>query len=717
MTLDLLNAIDGKLSTQAVIECVEKVHNNKTKIYGILSNLLQQFVLIDANYTLSNDMACFWLQEGILPVVAQTRLEAMRIACVDYSQYPQNLISLHQGLLEAGLLLVEKDQKADMVVVIVDDYLNKEIEEIHQTFTQQKQLWLLVKVGDNEPWLGPVFSTQAEDFCYQCLHKRIIENRQVRHTLSRYNKGAEVLKPLFHNTASMNSIAYQFGLEIARFFVIDDSHLSDHIQTFDWHSKQTKHHFVAKLPNCKFCGTPTSQTPIAFEFDNSSQEVITSGGYKTRSPFQTLAKYQALISPISGIINELILVSEFDDDWVHVYESGNNIALQADNVDISLVSTRMKNAGKGTTREQAKVSALAESIERYCSAYQGTEIIKQARFTDFDKGSAILPNEFMHYSQTQYENSDQVNSKMSNFYHVPGVIDVNKTYDWSPIWSILEQKHYWVPTQLLYFGYPYADNWIASADTNGTASGNSKTEAFVQGFLELIERDNIAIWWSNCLSYPEVDLSTFADEHIKNAVAVHQARYNRKLWAIDVSSDTNIPTFVVISYVQANGNEAILFGCASHFDANVAMLRAVCEHSQLLEMVKYNTHGQSYHNLSHEFSSWLKDRSMADKNLQYLKPSTAKMKTFSDYESFNEITLNAQKQACIDLVKHNNWDLFVVDLTRSDIAMPVVKVMIKQLRSMHMRLSSGRLYDVPVKMGWLDVPLTEEGLNPISIFI
>lgn len=717
IALDLLNAIDGKHTTEQVIEQLSTTHN-KTKIYSVLSTLLQQYIFIDANYTLSDDMACFWLQENILPTVAQAKLEAVKIACVSYSQDLQSLPLLKQVFSEVGLLLVEQVAQADLVVVIVDDYLTDEIKQIHQDFYQQQQQWLLVKIADNEPWLGPVFRPQAENFCYQCLHKRIIENRQVRHALSKHNKGAEVLSPVFYNVHSLRSVGYQFGLEIARFLISDSSHLANHIQTFDWHSKQTKHHFVAKIPNCEFCGNPVDTTLRAFEFDDNSHEIITSGGYKTQSPFQTLAKYQSLISPISGIVNELTLVSNFDDDWVHVYESGNNIALQSDRVDISLVSTRMKNAGKGTTREQAKVSALAESIERYCSSYQGTEIAKTAKFTDFAQDEAILPNEFMHYSQAQYASANQVNAKMSNFHHIPEPIKPDHPYQWSPIWSVLAQKHYWVPTQLLYFGYPYGDDWVASADTNGTASGNSKTEAFVQGFLELIERDNVAIWWLNRLSFPQVDLSSFKDKHISKAAQIHQQRYDRKLWAIDITSDTKIPTFIVISYVQnPNENEAILFGCASHFDANIAMLRAVCEHSQLLEMVRYNTAGQNYYNLSHEFSTWLKNNKIADEKFHYLMPNDKKMSTFEAHQQFKDLSLDAQKQACIDLVKANGWDLFVADLTRGDIGMPVIKVMVKQLRSMHTRLASGRLYEVPVKMGWLDKALDEQDLNPVSIFV
>ena len=48
--------------------------------------------------------------------------------------------------------------------------------------------------------------------------------------------------------------------------------------------------------------------------------------------------------------------------------------------------------------------------------------------------------------------------------------------------------------------------------------------------------------------------------------------------------------------------------------------------------------------------------------------------------------------------------------------MPVVKVIVPGMRHFWSRFAPGRLYDVPVKLGWLPAPLTEEQLNPIMIF-
>ena len=61
-------------------------------------------------------------------------------------------------------------------------------------------------------------------------------------------------------------------------------------------------------------------------------------------------------------------------------------------------------------------------------------------------------------------------------------------------------------------------------------------------------------------------------------------------------------------------------------------------------------------------------------------------------------------------------DLLVLDQTRPDIGLNVVKVIVPQLCHFWRRLGKERLYDLPVKMGWLPRRLTEGELNPFSVF-
>jgi ribosomal protein S12 methylthiotransferase accessory factor len=67
----------------------------------------------------------------------------------------------------------------------------------------------------------------------------------------------------------------------------------------------------------------------------------------------------------------------------------------------------------------------------------------------------------------------------------------------------------------------------------------------------------------------------------------------------------------------------------------------------------------------------------------------------------------------VQIAKRAGLDFLVLDQTRPDIEVPVVRVIVPGLRHFYRRFGPGRLYDIPVKLGWLDHPLSETELNPL----
>jgi len=61
--------------------------------------------------------------------------------------------------------------------------------------------------------------------------------------------------------------------------------------------------------------------------------------------------------------------------------------------------------------------------------------------------------------------------------------------------------------------------------------------------------------------------------------------------------------------------------------------------------------------------------------------------------------------------------VLVHDLTRPDVGFPVAKVIVPGMRHFWRRLAPGRLYDVPVALGWIPRRLEEGELNPTSLFV
>src|SRR4029453_11984300 len=62
-------------------------------------------------------------------------------------------------------------------------------------------------------------------------------------------------------------------------------------------------------------------------------------------------------------------------------------------------------------------------------------------------------------------------------------------------------------------------------------------------------------------------------------------------------------------------------------------------------------------------------------------------------------------------------ETLLVDLTRPDAGLHAVKVVVPGLRHIWPRFGPGRLYEVPVRLGWREGPLGEDELNPVPLFL
>jgi ribosomal protein S12 methylthiotransferase accessory factor len=275
--------------------------------------------------------------------------------------------------------------------------------------------------------------------------------------------------------------------------------------------------------------------------------------------------------------------------------------------------------------------------------------------------------------------------------------------EWSPVWSLRDQRFRYLPTSLLYFFYsgPHAFH----ADSNGCAAGNTVEEAIVQGFLELVERDSYAIWWYNRLPRPAVDLGEFDDSYIRDLQA-QLGDTGRRLWVLDITSDLGIPTYVAIVHWMQNGHENIEFGSGAHFDRRIALLRALTELNQFLSIGLMNGGTGEKPSLDGVTPLRLQD-------YPFLTPSgEPAIQANTGAEPVPLDNTRKQVDACVDIVRRAGLDFLVLNQTRRDVEVSVVRVIVPGLRHFYRRFGPGRLYDVPVKLGMLDRPRLESELTP-----
>jgi oxazoline/thiazoline synthase len=390
------------------------------------------------------------------------------------------------------------------------------------------------------------------------------------------------------------------------------------------------------------------------------------------------------------------------------YLATHNFSWRPETVDELRAGLSGGSFGKGSTAEQGEASALMEAIERYSGIFQGDEIRVTRRFTDFPTGDAIPANDVLLFSDAQYRRGQAPASEWDEVTPMPAPFDRSAEIEWSPVWSLRDQRFKYLPTSLLYFFYK-GPGYQHHADSNGCAAGNTLAEAIVQGFLELVERDAYAIWWYNRLQRPEVELGQFDDPYIRD-LKIQLAETGRRLWVLDVTSDLGIPSFATIAHWMEESQEFVEFGSGAHLDARIAVLRAMTELNQFLSIGlmggRIQTPSSQGGNPDGSPPFRLQDH-------PYLTPSGAAVVRPDVGSKFGGLDAPDQVTACVNLAKHEGFDFLVLDQTRPDIEVPVVRVIVPGLRHFYRRFAPGRLYDVPVKLGWRDRPLSEDELNPL----
>jgi oxazoline/thiazoline synthase len=490
-------------------------------------------------------------------------------------------------------------------------------------------------------------------------------------------------------------------------------------------SLEKRRHMLVRRPQCEHCGDPTAfasgqAAPIALQ---SRKKMFTiDGGHRTLSPEETLKKLEHHISPITGIVHTLQPTTPWMEEHSLVlsYVTGHNFIHASKDytwdMDFLQATLRDASAGKGRHSTQAKASALCEAIERYSGVFQGDEARIRARLKDFG-GAAIHPRDCMLFSETQLKDREAWNAVGSPSSWVPEPFEDTQEIEWSPVWSLTHGEPRYVPTAYCYYGYSRKHHsWFARADSNGCAAGHSKEEAILQGFMELIERDCVALWWYNRLQKPAIDLSSFSEPYFQELQVFYQALH-RDLWVLDITNDFNIPTFAAISCRNDKEVEDILLGFGTHFDPYIALLRALTEVNQLLPAVPSCSPVQDGQYLvpDPEAISWWKTATRG--NQPYLMPDeTLAPKKQRDYLRQWTDDLYVDVMTCVEIAAQKGLETLVLDQTRPDIGLHVVKVIVPGLRHFWPRFARGRLYEIPVQMGWRVQPLTEDQLNPRHFF-
>lgn len=664
-------------------------------------------------------------------------------------------LSLHKSAISVDTVPVSESELTakitdEMFVEALSSLLNTPPSQILLTdhwlpafmHNDWQALRYVVAVHDTQIMISP----DLHKACRHCFKKRILSHRpMLQFALSNSNLAANFSATNLHNTAQHLSAMSFSGDVFSMYLQTIENGLADYDATRFYHGKfdvqsqeatQLHSSAIHSYGNCKQC-YPTGlaspdlaqiqlESPVSEKIDIQEAEQrnfsLTQQDYRSRSSSEVLSHLAQYVDPLVGVISRLSPYRSINDELIFNFSSGRNVAFNSNNPFWLKNHLRSASGGKGSTREQAQVSALGEAIERYAMVHNGRNPDCYGTYTQL-QNKAVHPAKILNFSEAQYQQRQQNSS--SNTAHqndnvafhrlTPAPFNEEQVVPWYSVRNLMSGENMLLAANNAFVQDPHcADSPnFAYPDSNGCAAGSNYAEAILQGTLELIERDAAAIWWYNGIKRPAVDLSSLKSDYV-NALTNYYEGLNRNIQVLDITTDIGVPCFVAVSYKQDSGT-GILYGFGCHLDAQLAIVRALTEINQLLPI----TLTKRTQNADQGFYQWLDQQCVESHPWLYGK-TTLSLQDVTTNFTVNCSAKTPLKQGVsilIEQLENVGVSLLMHDISPPEVRFNVVKMIAPSLRHFWRRTAPGRLYDVPVKMGWLDKPLTEVQLNEQSIII
>lgn len=726
--IQLLGFLDGRFTPQQITGIFAQ-SGTPEQILEVLDGMLTKGYAVSLETAQDMNLHAYWTSQGEAPMDARGRNTAVSLGVRglgDGAVAGAEGAGMFAGLLTgSGMKVVDADE-ADLVVVLVDDFLQAALTGMDRDYAAEGRSWIPVKLAGVKTWIGPRMGsgvpqtahpqaiTDDRRPCYHCLSRRLLSHRPGDTLLPATAHG---MRPARGWTPGSLSLARGFAVtELLHQVRGEDSGLDRHLLTLDTRSMDRVTHLVPRFDDCPVCGEATSPhvieaTPIRLNPVSTGGDG--DGGWRALTAEQALDRLESIVSPLTGIVSAVHDKSLAPG--LHIAVANQASREKVDPRENRRLGKPEAAGGKGLSPTQARVSCLAEAVERYACGWTGTEPRRLASLAELGD-AAVHPATILGFSETQYANRETLNKTADAMHLVPELFDESKPVEWSPAWSLTHDAPRWLPTRYSYFNYQArdveGDHLFCLGDSNGCASGGTLEEAILQGMLELIERDSISIWWYNRLSMPAADLSG-VDPKFLAAMHRYQDAHDLHLEVLDLTSDLGIPVVTAVSSRKSDGG-AITLGFGAHLDPTVAATRALTELNQLLPFNEANEMGGEQTQFTAALD-WYETAKLDGHPYLRVSGDAAAAAYAEGIESVSSI--DGAVKFCVDRLNAHGHELIVLDFNRRDAPLACVRTVVPGLCHFWNRRGVPRLFQAPVDAGRLSQPLGEAELNPISFFV
>ena len=367
------------------------------------------------------------------------------------------------------------------------------------------------------------------------------------------------------------------------------------------------------------------------------------GTHRCRDPTETIEKVEGKLS-VAGV-TRIAEITHLDRIGIPVYSAIRPGAAEGA---VSIY------AGKGATKPQAKASAMMEAFERYSAEQQESDNEKIICGSFKEMGECIDPSSLILPANAS---------------------DANKTdIDWVIAVDAGNDQECLVPANAVYHPYqPTNGSFLFKSSTNGLASGNVIEEAVFHGITEVVERDAWSIFEALRQPKMEVDCEGTDNPLIKDILSKFQ-KAGVEVKLVDLSADVEITTMAAVSDDTVLKDPALLtLGVGTHLDPEVAALRALTEVAQSRATQIHGTREDT-------------TRAVFMRKAGYERMKRINKHWFGKFQgtiNISDIKNRAKKSFKDDietslklLDKCGFDDVLYTDLTRPEIQIPVVRVVI-----------------------------------------
>jgi putative methanogenesis marker protein 1 len=371
-------------------------------------------------------------------------------------------------------------------------------------------------------------------------------------------------------------------------------------------------------------------------------KTYTKDGHRAVDPSTTLKRVEPLLDKAG--ITRVADITELDRIGIPVFSSIRPGAMEGA---ISIYN------GKGASREQARVSAIMEGMERYSAEPRDEKVRRDMMENMLSSENALDPRTLI----------------------LPQMINLHvhsQPIAWVKGYDLMEGEEIWVPAAAVY--HPYAskkDLQLFRSNTNGLASGNNLEEAVLHGMCEVIERDA----WSICEARrrPRGEIVVEDGCPVVSELLEKFRRQGVEIHLKDLTSDVGMPTIAAAADDVRMKDPALLnLGVGTHLSPRVAAIRALTEVAQSRCT---QIHGAREDTTKADLNRTVGYERMKRLNAMYFSPSDEVR--MSDFPEFDTKDILEDIEVVLDHLLDRGFERVVaVELTRPELGIPVVRMII-----------------------------------------